>query len=69
MESPLTNGTGKSLKITLKVAGTFPISCKINNKTGAKQNNITVVEAKITKGFWNDFGGSEISQASWGQKS
>ena len=66
-KSPLANGTGKSLKITPKVAGTFPISCKINNKTGAKQN-ITVVEAKITKGFWNDFGGSEISQASWGQK-
>ncbi|MGE8552419.1 MAG: PAAR-like protein [Chryseobacterium jejuense] len=59
--------TGKSITITPKVKGTLPVSCKINNRKGVQQT-LNVVEAKITKGFWNDFGGSEISQAAWGQK-
>lgn len=59
--------TGKSITITPTVKGPLPVSCKINNRKGI-QKTVNVVEAKITKGFWNDFGGSEISQAAWGQK-
>lgn len=60
-------GTGKSITITPKIKGTLSVSCKINNRKGI-QKEVTVVEAKITRGFWNDFGGSEISQGAWGQK-
>lgn len=60
-------GTGKSITITPKIKGALSVSCKINNRKGIRQE-VTVVEAKITKGFWNDFGGSEISQGAWGQK-
>lgn len=60
-------GTGKSITITPKIKGALSVSCKINNRKGI-QKEVTVVEAKITKGFWNDFGGSEISQGAWGQK-
>lgn len=66
-QAPFLAGTGKTVTITPKVAGTFDVSCKINNNKGTNQK-VTVVEAKITSGFWNDFGGSEISEASWGQK-
>lgn len=66
-KSTLLSGIGKSIKTTPKVEGTFTISCAINNSTGIQQD-IKVVQAKITKGFWNDFEGNEISKASWGQK-
>ena len=65
-QAPFMNGTGQSISTTPKVAGTFPVKCSINNRKGISQN-VTVVEAKITEGFWNDFSGSEVSRARWGQ--
>ncbi|MFC6269789.1 hypothetical protein [Frigoriflavimonas asaccharolytica] len=65
--APLLKSTGKSVKMTPKIAAKFNVTCKINSETGVLKD-IDVLVAKITKGFWNDFGGSEISKASWGQK-
>jgi len=58
--------TGKSITFTPKTPGTLSITSKIKGK-GVTQK-VNVVEAKISQGFWNDFGGSEISHAAWGQK-
>jgi hypothetical protein len=58
--------TGKSITFTPKTPGTLSITSKIKGK-GVTQK-VNVVVAKIIQGFWNDFGGSEISHAAWGQK-
>jgi len=57
---------GKTVTFTPKNPGILHITSKINNGKEVTRD-VPVVIAKITEGFWNDFGGSEISRTRWGQ--
>ncbi|MDF2934135.1 MAG: hypothetical protein K0R36_3466 [Chryseobacterium sp.] len=57
---------GQYADYTPTVSGVVTVKCFVNSQNGITKTE-SVVEAKITEGFWNDFGGSEISQARWGQ--
>ena len=52
---------------TPTIPGVLAVKCYINSQKGITKSEPVVV-AKITEGFWNDFGGSEISKARWEQK-
>ncbi|MCX8523670.1 DUF4280 domain-containing protein [Chryseobacterium formosus] len=57
---------GHYVDFTPTISGVVTVKCYINSQKGIIKSE-PIVEAKITEGFWNDFGGSEISRASWGQ--
>ncbi|WP_144283276.1 PAAR-like protein [Chryseobacterium echinoideorum] len=57
---------GHYVDYTPTISGVLSVRCYINSQKGIIKSE-PIVEAKITEGFWNDFGGSEVSRARWGQ--